>query len=113
MIVREFLVRKGCENDFELVFGPSGVWSELLRSRSEGYGKTEVKVLSPEEGRCEVRDYWQSHFSFEAFRESYQLDVEKFHDWLASKEMILQEKYIGAFYLDEGDGGDDAGLVQA
>lgn len=111
MIVREFLLRDGCERDFELAFAPDGVWANLLRPRSPGYVGTEVKTIAKEERRHEVRDVWRSHYSFEVFRDWYQADVERFRDWLASKEWVEQEKFLGGFYVKEPEGGDEAGWV--
>jgi heme-degrading monooxygenase HmoA len=113
VIVREFRVNAGCEKDFELVFRPDGVWAGLLQRRSQGYIGIELKAVAPEDRRYEVRDLWRSHRSFEVFRDSYQADIERFRDWLAGKEMIEQETLLGAFYSDEPNEGDDAGLVSA
>jgi hypothetical protein len=109
VIVREFRVLVGCEKDFELVFGPGGVWASLVQTRSEGYLRTELVPV--EDRRLRVFDYWQSHWDFEAFREGYQQDIEQFREWLANKDFVEFEKLEASFYCDESDGGDDAGLV--
>ena len=110
MIVREFWVREGCGEDFELVFGPDGIWPELLQPRSDGFLGT---LLHRSPGnRYQVRDCWKSHMDFEDFRERHQYDVEQFQKWLASKELVDQETLLGAFY-DNEEPGDDAGLVVA
>src|SRR5690242_14153459 len=36
VVVREFLVREGCETDFERIFGLEGIWPEFLK-RSRQY----------------------------------------------------------------------------
>jgi hypothetical protein len=83
-----------------------------LRPRSPGYVATELKMISSEGRRYEVRDCWRSHRSFELFREEYSRDLERFRDWLAERGLVKQETFLGAFYSDEDeDGGDDAGLV--
>ena len=110
MIVREFWVCEGGEKDFELVFGPDGLWPGLLQPRSQGFLGTVLHRLA--KGRYQVRDCWKSHMDFEDFREGYQQDVEQFHKWLASKELVKQETFLGAFYSGE-EPGDDAGLVEA
>ena len=109
MIAREFRVSAGCEKDFELVFGPGGVWAALVQVRSEGYVWTEVQLV--EDRRFMVLDYWQSHWDFEAFRESWQHDIEQFRQWLANKDLIEFEKLEASFYTDESGGDDEAGLV--
>jgi len=109
VIVREFRVNVGCEKDFELVFGPGGVWAALVQVRSEGYVRTEVQLV--EDRRFRVLDYWQSHWDFEAFRDSWQQDIEQFRQWLANKEFVEIEKFEAWFYEDESGGGDEAGSV--
>jgi heme-degrading monooxygenase HmoA len=111
VIVREFKVKAGSENDFELVFGSAGVWCELLHRYSDGYFGTEVQIVAPEERRYTVRDLWKSHWDFEVFRTRQQHEVERFRDWLVSQDMVEQETLLGSFYTDEP--GDDAGLVEA
>jgi hypothetical protein len=111
VIVREFWVREGCEKDFELVFGPEGLWPGLLQPRSQGFLGTVLHQLA--EKWYQVRDCWKSHMDFEDFREQHQYDVEQFRKWLASKELVEHETLLGSFYTDEPDDGEDAGLVQA
>jgi hypothetical protein len=119
-VVREFRISPGCAKEFARVFGPDGEWAGLLRLRSRGYVATELRVVSAEGRRYEVRDCWRWHHSFELFREVYQRDLERFHDGLTGKGMIEEEVFLGAFYSgddcsgdDEDDEGDDAGLVSA
>ena len=113
VIVREFRVNAGCERDFELVFGPGGVWAVLVQTRSEGYVRTELQTASLADRSFRIFDIWQSHWDFEAFRESYQDDVEQFRRWLANKDLVDHETLVGSFYTDEADGSEDAGLVEA
>ncbi len=106
-------MREAGEKAFERMFGAGGVWPGLLRARSQGYIGTELKMMSAEERRYWVRDLWRSHLSFEVFRDGYQQDMERFRGWLADQQIVEREMFLGAFYSDEPDGGDDAGLVQA
>jgi hypothetical protein len=107
-VAREFVVREGCEQDFSLIFGPDGIWCDLLRSCSKGFKATELIAVAPL--RYRVRDYWTSHREFEVFRARHQYDVEKFRDWFASKELAEQETFLGSFYQDP-EGSEDAGQV--
>jgi hypothetical protein len=113
VIVREFRVNAGCESAFALVFGPWGAWAALVQARSEGYVRTELQIASVEDRKFRVLDYWQSHWDFETFRESWQHDIEQFRQWLANKEFVEFEKLEASFYTDESDEGDEAGLVPA
>ena len=54
------------------VFGPDGLWSELLR-RSDEYVKTELRAESDTERRYKTFDYWKSHLGFEVFASSTRL----------------------------------------
>jgi heme-degrading monooxygenase HmoA len=111
VIVREFLVNVGCEKDFELVFGPEGVWPGLLQSSAEGYLGTELQKDLLAERSFKVRDFWKSHLDFEAFRKLYQSDVEQFRKWLAGKNLVEKEMLLGSFYIDQPNSDEDAGLV--
>jgi hypothetical protein len=107
VIVREFVVAEGCERDFALVFGPGGIWCELLRPRSDGYLGSELQLGSLADRRYRLFDYWKSHRDFELFREGYQDDVEQFRKWLANKDLVRKETLLGSFYggpsdFDEG-----------
>src|SRR5947209_20081048 len=72
VVVREFLVSEGRERDFETIFGPEGIWPEILR-RSRQFLGSELRLTSPLERRYQARDYWMSHTGFEAFRAIHQL----------------------------------------
>jgi heme-degrading monooxygenase HmoA len=111
VIAREFVVAEGCEPDFALVFAAESIWSELLRPRSDGYLGTELHLVSLEERRYRVFDYWKSHLDFESFRESYQSDVEQFRKWLASKDLVQQETLLGSFYRGDSDFDEGVDLV--
>ena len=107
MIVREFIVGEGREEDFKRVFGTEGIWPEFLR-RSEGYVKTDWKVESEAERRYRLLDRWASHESFEGFREKYQVEYEKFSRLIAGEGLVERETVLGSFYED---GPDESGLV--
>ena len=106
MIAREFWVREGCERNFVKVFGPDGLWSELLH-RSDEYVKTELRSESGTERRYKAFDYWKSHLGFERFREQYQADCDRLGRLIANEEWIEREILLGSFYVDESDEGTD------
>jgi hypothetical protein len=106
VVAREFWVREGCERSFVKVFGPDGLWSELLR-RSDEYVKTELRAECDAERRYKTFDYWKSHLSFERFREQYQGDCDKLSRLIAKEEWIEREILLGSFYVDESDEGTD------
>ncbi len=107
-MVREFLVSEGRQRDFERIFGPAGIWPEFL-GRSRQYLVSELRLKSKTERRFTLKDYWESHLGFEAFRAIHQLDCDRFDQLIAREELVIREEFLGAFYLDdsESDEGDD------
>jgi heme-degrading monooxygenase HmoA len=106
VVVREFAVVDGREEDFAEVFRPGGIWQGLLRS-SPGYLASELLKLSSGPGQYEVFDYWRSHEDFESCRQERQQEIERFK-LLFLESLILHETFLGGFYED---GPDESGLV--
>jgi len=102
VIVREFVVAQGREEDFKKIFGPEGIWFELLR-RSGEYQGTDCRQEAESERRFRVTDYWLSHESFEDFRQQYQLEYEKFSRLIASEGLVERETLLGSFYRGDSD----------
>ena len=88
-----------------MVFGPGGIWRELLR-RAEGFAGTEVWCESSTERRYRVRDFWQSHREFETFRQRFVVEVERFHALLVGDEIVSKFEVVGTYYDGRGDGDD-------
>jgi hypothetical protein len=107
VIVREFVVVAGREEDFKKVFGPEGIWAELLR-RSAEYLGTDCRLEAEAERRFRVLDYWLSH---ESFRRQYQLEYEKFSRLIASEGLVERETLLGSFYRGELDFDEGIDLV--
>ena len=95
----------GRQADFEAVFGPDGIWRELLR-RSKGYTRTEAWCESSSERRYRVRDFWKSHREFELFREQFAVEVERFQSLLIREEIISKFEVVGTYYDERSDGDD-------
>ncbi|MGZ4842551.1 MAG: hypothetical protein ACXV5J_12450 [Candidatus Angelobacter sp.] len=108
--MREFVVAEGREEDFKKVFGPEGIWFELLR-RSAEYLGTDCRLEAQAERRYRVLDYWQSHESFEDFRRQYQLEYEKFSRLIASEDLVERETLLGSFYSGRSDFDEGIDLV--
>jgi hypothetical protein len=110
VIVRELVAGEGREEDLTRVYGPEGIWAELLRS-SPGFLSTECHVHSRAERRFRVLDYWWSHETFEGFRRERQTECEKFSLLVHAEGMVERETVLGVFYEDES--GPEEGLVSA
>jgi len=110
VIVREFVVAEGREEDFKRVFGSEGIWSELLR-RSAEYLGADCRLEAEAERRYRVTDYWLSHESFEDFRRQYQLEYEKFSRLIANQNLVERETLLGSFYRGGSDFDEGIDLV--
>ena len=102
----------GRQADFEAVFGPEGVWSELAR-REGGYLGCECTCESQTERRFRVFDFWLSHREFESFREKFAAEVEKFNMLLLSEGLVVQQELVGTYYASDDDRGDEAVPTQS
>jgi hypothetical protein len=110
VIVREFVVAEGREEDFRKIFGPEGIWFDLLR-RSAEYLGTDFRLQAEAEQRFRVTDCWLSHESFEDFRQRYQLEYEKFSRLIASEDLVERETLLGSFYRGDSDFDEGIDLV--
>ena len=95
----------GRQPDLEAVFGPAGIWSELL-GRAVGYAGTEMWCESPAERRYRVLDKWWSHREFEKFRARFGTEVERFQSMLLSEGIASKFEVVGTYYDERGDGDD-------
>jgi hypothetical protein len=95
----------GRQADLEVVFGKTGIWSELLR-RAEGYVGTESWCESSTERRYRVRDFWRSHREFETFRTRFAIEVERFHSLVINEGIVDKFEVVGTYYDERGDGDD-------
>jgi hypothetical protein len=95
----------GRQPDLEAVFGPAGIWSELL-GRVVGYVGTEIWCESPAECQYRVLDTWWSHHEFEIFRVRFGSEVERFQLLLLSEGIANKFEIVGTYYDERGDGDD-------
>jgi hypothetical protein len=95
----------GRQPDLEAVFGPAGIWSELL-GRAVGYAGTEMWCESLAERRYRVLDTWWSHREFEIFRAGFGTEVERFQSMLLSEGIASKFEVVGTYYDERGDGDD-------
>jgi len=88
-----------------VVFGPGGIWQDLL-IRAEGYAGTEIGCESSAERRYRVRDFWWSHREFEMFRKRFAVEIERFHSLLTGEGIVSRFEVVGTYYDERGDGDD-------
>ena len=78
----------------------------MLR-HSTGFVRTDVSCESKVQGRYRSFDFWISHRDFEAFRRSFQVEIERFNRFVAEQGFVEKELLLGSFYTDESDEGTD------
>ena len=90
-----------------MVFGPSGIWKEFL-GRVDGFIGTEIRCESDVEGRYRVLDFWTSHWKFEAFRERFAAEYERFNQLVLAEGLVQRQEIVGTYYETDGGGGDES-----
>jgi hypothetical protein len=88
-----------------VVFGPDGIWRELL-GLSQDYLGSEVKSEAPAERQYRVRDFWMSHPALERFRQSFAVEYERLSLLMASDRLVDRIEMVGEYY-EAGGGGED------
>jgi hypothetical protein len=103
VVDRRFWIADGRRAEFEAVFGPRGLWLQLL-SKADGYLHTELRCESSELAKYRVKDWWAWHRNFERFRAQRQEELERFEEWLRAERVIEKEQFLGAYYEKPEDG---------
>lgn len=67
LVIWEFRVLRGKEDQFEQAYGPKGVWADFFRT-GEGYLGTELVRDATLPGRYVTLDFWTSQKLYEQFR---------------------------------------------
>jgi hypothetical protein len=104
-VAREFRAFAGREADLERVYGPDGLWAELL-SKAAGFIATVLERRSKRQ--YQLFDYWISHQDFEAFRKRHHASCQQLAEWAKLDGIVDRELLLGSFYEFGGD--DDEGL---
>jgi heme-degrading monooxygenase HmoA len=70
LIIWEFRVRLGMEEQFEKVYGPEGDWAQFF-TRGAGYDRTELNHDLKDSRRYVTLDFWISREAYENFRQQH------------------------------------------
>ncbi|HEV7220377.1 MAG TPA: hypothetical protein VGN39_16015 [Terriglobales bacterium] len=57
-----------------------------------------------------MRDFWNWHRNFEAFRGRFQQEFERFESWIVAEGLVEKEQFLGAYYErrdSKADGDED------
>ena len=69
VVIWEFYVRQGQEQDFELVYGPNGRWAQIFKADPDYLG-TELCRDYTIPRRYVTLDFWNSRAAYLRFREA-------------------------------------------
>ena len=94
IIIWEFHVRPGWENQFEQTYGPDGDWVQLFR-QGEGYIRTELLRDEKNRGRYLTLDCWVSRTASELFREQQVENYKRLDD--ACTCLTEREVWLGSY----------------
>ncbi|HEY0757705.1 MAG TPA: antibiotic biosynthesis monooxygenase [Acidisarcina sp.] len=94
MVVWEFQVKAGCEQQFIEAYGPQGAWAMLFR-QSPGFMQVELKRSSSDALRFFTFDLWESSVAYESFCEKHSGAYEVLDRKLAG--LMQWERRVGAF----------------
>ena len=94
LILWEYDVKQGCEEQFERVYAPSGDWAQLFR-RDPAFEKTLLLRNAKQAHTYLTCDFWKSR---DAYR-SFQIALRAEYSALDKKceELTVAERRIGSF----------------
>jgi heme-degrading monooxygenase HmoA len=98
IIVWEFLVREGCEQEFEEAYGPHGAWA-ILFGKCEEYLGTELLRDATTTRRYLTLDRWKTAEAFVAFKEKHMAEYEALD--ARSERLTESETKIGTWVVKE------------
>ena len=94
VIVWEFEIVPGCEQEFERHYGPEGTWVELFR-RDSAFQGTSLLRDREKPARYITIDRWDDLESYEAFRVQYAKEYQQVD--LEMERLTQAEKRLGLF----------------
>src|SRR5216684_324411 len=94
VIVWEFRVRRGKEEEFVGKYGPDGLWARFFQG-SDGYIRTELVRDVTDTLRFLTLDYWQTEEDFSRFHEQNLAGYERLDREFES--LTEREARLGAF----------------
>jgi heme-degrading monooxygenase HmoA len=98
LILWEFEVKPGCEEQFEKVYGPEGEWAKLFRTDSQ-YRETRLVRDSFRDASYLTLDFWESRQGYEEFLRARRAEYEAIEEM--GEELTLKEKRIAWFEMVE------------
>ncbi len=94
VIVWEFRVKAGLEQDFEKAYASDGDWAKFFKQGS-GYIKTRLLHDLNESGTYMTMDYWNSQNEYEMFKNKMQNEYNQLDKQF--EKLTERETFIGTF----------------
>ena len=94
----EFEVKPGCEERFEMVYGPDGDWAKLFRSDSH-YHQTRLVQDTFRRGVYMTMDFWDSREAYEVFLEEHSTEYAELE--AVGEALTVKERRVGWFEMVE------------
>ena len=98
VIIWEFRVKKGQEQEFEKAYGSTGDWANFFK-QERGYRQTRLLHDLNDAGTYLTMDYWDSQNDFELFKQKMKSEYEQMDKRFEA--LTEREKYIGSFSLTD------------
>jgi hypothetical protein len=92
----EYEVKPGCEERFEKVYGPEGVWARLFR-RDSHYYQTRLVRDAFRQGAYLTMDFWQSREAYDGFMAGHRAEYKEID--AVGQEMTVKEQRLGWFEM--------------
>ena len=96
-IVWEYDVRPEQLQQFEVVYGPDGLWAKFFRSSADYHG-TELFRSVAGVPRYVTLDSWRSRSAYEAFRKANAEEYARLDEWC--ERLVQHERTLGV--TDDG-----------
>jgi hypothetical protein len=94
----EFEVKPGCEERFEMVYGPDGDWAKLFRSDSH-YHQTRLVQDTFRRGVYLTMDFWESRKTYEVFLDEHRKEYAELE--AVGDALTMKERRVGLFEMVE------------
>ena len=101
VVVWEFQAKPGREKEFELAYGPQGVWAQLFEQAEDFLG-TELQSLPKGRRRYLTIDRWTSQAAHETFLRDHRPEYDEIDQQCG--ELTEQERPLGNFTAGDDNG---------
>ena len=94
VVLWEFEVKPGCEDRFEIVYGPGGDWDSLFQ-RDVHHARTHLFRHATRARVYLTADYWHSQTAYEAFLQAQHAEYKRID--AECEGLTLNERHLGSY----------------